>query len=147
MDVVLNLQIPLDKSFVRIHHHYQIIMVIHQHMNQPNVVWTNDLFGNLPSAEQILNKGYTGVSIDIEGYHPEDNNTPPIQLKNKLREWKSANLDTIITVPGNGVNSKFGGMEWFSFLAEDPNLDFICVMYYAKINDTEKKGAGELITY
>jgi hypothetical protein len=114
--------------------------------DQPNVVWTNDLFGNLPSAEQILNRGYTGVSIDIEGYHPEDNNAHPIQLKNKLREWKSANLDTIITVPGNGVNSKFGGMEWFSFLAEDPNLDFICVMYYAKINDTEKKGAGELIS-
>jgi hypothetical protein len=114
--------------------------------DQPNVVWTNDLFGNLPSAEQILNKGYTGVSIDIEGYHPEDNNAPPIQLKNKLSEWKTSNLDTIITLPGNGVNPKYGGMDWFSYIADDPNLDFICVMYYAQINDTEKEGKGDLPT-
>jgi len=106
----------------------------------PSITWTDELFRNLPSAAEIKSKGYTGVSLDIEavikGGMTGDG------LKKKIDEWGN-DIDIIITIPGNGVKDEFGGMSWFNKIKDNKNI-YVCLMYYALINDTEKKDLGDL---
>jgi hypothetical protein len=114
----------------------------------PTIVWTDNLFGFLPEAGEIINKGYTGASIDIEAVPPGDskdamNGSGLISL---LHRWTQSDLDIIITLPGNGVKDEYGGMKWFDNVSTDPNFNkvYVCLMYYALINDTETDKGGTL---
>lgn len=105
----------------------------------PAITWTDELFGNLPSAAEIKGKGYTGVSLDIEAVK---SGMTGEGLKKKIDEWGN-DIDIIITIPGNGVKDEFGGMSWFNKIKDNKNL-YVCLMYYALINDTEMKSLGDL---
>ena len=139
----------------------------------PNIVWTYQYINMLPNAKDIINRNYTGVSIDIEGvdktyvkigidnvdslnkYQDDDNDLTQfsIQLIQKLQDYHRNNITTIITLPGWGV--KNGGidvkkdidgsvMKWFTqqvnvngkLTSVRQNTDFVCLMFYALINDT-----------
>ena len=117
----------------------------------PAVVWTNSDIENLPSAQDIIDQGYNGASIDIEGV---DNLDGAIVSK-KLKQWKDAKLLTMITIPGYGVKwgAKSKGqdapvaddtdaMGWMKQVAADGNMDYVCLMYYALIKDTECDAGG-----
>jgi hypothetical protein len=114
----------------------------------PTIVWTDKLFGFLPGAGEIINKGYTGVSIDIEAVPPVDSKDAMdgSGLISLLHKWTQSDLDIIITMPGNGVNPLYGGMKWFDNVANSPNFKkvYVCLMYYALINDTEQERGGTL---
>jgi len=112
----------------------------------PNCVWANNNIADLPSAQQIKDhsNNYNGVSLDIEGVVTNDF-TGSI-IVNKLKEYKQNNLYTIITVPGNGVAGPNGGMDWFTDVAKSEYLDYICLMYYAILGDTETAAGGSLTT-
>ena len=98
----------------------------------PNCVWTDTEINLLPSLDDITARGYNGVSIDIEGARP---GLTGETVDAKLSSWSG--IKRIITVPGNGVADAHGGMDWFEKVASGGNLDYVCLMYYAAINDTE----------
>ena len=104
----------------------------------PNCVWGDTEIGQLPSASDIAAKGYNGVSIDIEGCR----NLTGQSVNNKLSSWRG--LKRIITLPGNGIHPEFGGMDWFGDVATAGHFDYVCLMYYGLINDTEVKNMGTL---
>ena len=141
---------------------------------------------NLPRAIDIVSAGYTGVSIDIEGVwvsirkgtcskpagNPDCEGVDAYKLfvmfmGQKLQEYHSAGLVTILTLPGFGVSTYgktnyvdadkmngapcknikasfdknsgwIGAMEWYPEVLSKYGdyLDFVCLMYYAKIGDT-----------
>lgn len=153
----------------------------------PNCVWSWEHLMNLPRAIDIVSAGYTGVSIDIEGVwvsirkgtcsNPADSSDCEgvdayklfvMFMGQKLQEYHSAGLVTILTLPGFGVSTYgktnyveaakvdtstsckniqpsfdeksgwIGAMEWYPEVLSKYGdyLDFVCLMYYAKIGDT-----------
>ena len=110
---------------------------------QPNVVWSGYNINSLPLQEDLIDAGYTGISIDIEGACMSNCNPGPALtadiLNTKLRTYDK--LTKIITVPGNGVPEENGGMDWLDETTVSL-LDFICPMYYCQIADTECKIGG-----
>jgi hypothetical protein len=101
----------------------------------PNCVWHNAVLANFTKSvpvDDIKCRGYTGVSFDIEGVAPGFDGK---QMARVIKTYSDAGLKTIITVPGNGVKPAWGGMDWFSDAMKA--ADYVCLMYYALINDTE----------
>ncbi len=89
-------------------------------------------------------KGKLAVSIDIEGVIKNASKTssgnPNTDLEKPLTElfqgYKNAGIKTILTMPGFGVAAAFGGMDWFTQKLMD-QVDYVCLMYYQHINDTQ----------
>ena len=112
----------------------------------PNCVWSTYNVNNLPKGTEIRAQNYTGVSIDIEGLSQEVQTDPSefaIALKTKIKEWKKANLSVMLTIPGFGVKKYDSGgnpiqntyaMGWFDEVKS--LVDYVCLMFYSKINDT-----------
>jgi hypothetical protein len=97
----------------------------------PNCVWEDTNIDELPSIAEIKARGFNGVSVDIEGCTESLTST---KVNAKFASWNG--LIRIITIPGNSVKPFHGGMKWFN---QDviKNMDYLCLMYYAIINDTE----------
>lgn len=99
----------------------------------PNAVWNTKVItyfdGNV-SADTIRSRGYNAVSFDIEGVDGTLDGFGAL-----LKKYRDGGLKTIITIPGNGVSSDNGGMDWFTNSVR-ANTDYVCLMYYALIGDT-----------
>ncbi len=100
----------------------------------PNVVWTSKWIETLPDGQSILDKGYTGISIDIEGVGDKLDG-----FADKLKGYKQLKLDTILTIPGYGCKNATVGVDPMAWLTEEVKqyTDYICLMFYALINDSE----------
>ena len=118
--------------------------------NQP-VYWTVDSISQiLQNIDAIITymidtkNNYNVLSIDIEGIHI-GNDSDDSQLFGEAvtkicNALYTKELGCMITMPGNGVTKTDppgkSGMEWFKYVDEQ-YVTRICLMYYAKINDTE----------
>ena len=119
----------------------------------PNVVWDIPIFeNNLPPASLIWQQGFNTVSLDIEGVAtPTASNKKAFPtnfaaaLNNALKKWGDGTtgkpLTRIVTFPGNGVKSIFGGHNWFQYV-EPENYEYICLMYYGLGADTSQPNGG-----
>ena len=96
----------------------------------PDCVWTNELLEQLPRVVDLKNAGYNAISLDIEAV--KQNDTLP-SLSKTLQNLKG--VKRIITIP-TVIPPEHGGMDW---LTQDVvrNIDYIFIMYYNFINDTE----------
>lgn len=111
----------------------------------PNCVWTVEAVNDLPSGAEIA-KNWNGVSLDIEGVDVsvQQNGTDFANaLNQKFADYASNGLFIILTLPGFGVKTynssgpidgDESAMNWFNSVKQ--NIDFVCLMFYSKINDS-----------
>lgn len=117
--------------------------------NQP-VYWTTqsisliyDKIDGIMSYMIHSHNNYNVLSIDIEGIHIDNDSQLFGETVTKICQALYTNkLGCMITMPGNGVTNTDppgkSGMEWFKYVDEQ-YVTRICLMYYAKINDTENQ--------
>jgi len=111
----------------------------------PMVVWDADkIKSNIPDKASMadgMTPGY--VSIDIEGVYPSSNKNFDkgfsTNLVDKIGKLRSNNQKVIITLPGFGIHPANGGMAWMTKAVANAT-DYICLMYYSQINDTDTPG-------
>ena len=83
--------------------------------------------------------GYNIISLDIEGVNitPDSAEAFGKAINTVCCSARNNGLGIILTLPGYGVNSSNGGMEWFKYVKAN-NVDRICLMFYNKSRDTER---------
>lgn len=115
----------------------------------PMVVWDiNKINNNLPTIGKMYNTTPGYVSIDIEGIYPSYNTKTKsdvdmftkafIKRVNTFKTNQNAQK-VILTLPGFGIAPKNGGMGWFTQDVANA-VDYVCLMYYSQINDTDTPG-------
>jgi len=91
--------------------------------------------------------GYNIISLDIEGINitPDSAEAFGVAINTVCCSARNNGLGIILTLPGYGVKSDYGGMEWFKYVKPN-NVDRLCLMFYNKSRDTEgyRDGAGTM---
>jgi hypothetical protein len=105
--------------------------------------WTaaaaTDVTSNMTNiASYCVKAGYNIISLDIEGINitPDSAEAFGVAINTVCCSARNNGLGIILTLPGYGVKSDYGGMEWFKYVKPN-NVDRLCLMFYNKSRDTE----------